>query len=174
MPTVMRKRAFIAALACLAAAGCATHLSPGLRDIGKGQVPRFQSLAPVEVRGDHAYAGDRKVYVPGGGTVLVNEDEFTTALVTGVREQLQEQGVRVESGAAKVIEARVVRVLIHPKPAFTCVIDYNVKLGTERPRGLQSRAESWMFKKSCSDAVTQAVVDLLNAQHTQRYLRGQR
>lgn len=95
-----------------------------------------------------------------------------TAIITRLAEQLRDRGVRTEPGADLLLEIQVVRISVHPKPQFTCVIDFNRKLGGGPVRGLQSRAESWDARKACSAAASQVVIDTLNDQTVRDYLKG--
>jgi hypothetical protein len=106
------------------------------------------------------------------GSLSVDEDQYTTSVIERLAEQLREHGVRVESGADHVIEIQVVRISVHPKPQFTCVIDFNRRLGEGPARGLQSRAKSWAAPKACSAAASQVVIDILNDPSTRDYLKG--
>jgi hypothetical protein len=66
-----------------------------------------------------------------------------------------------------------VRISIHPKPQYTCVIDFNRRLGSGPVRGLQSRAENgWDARKACSAAASQVVIDTLNDPSMRDYLKG--
>jgi hypothetical protein len=81
--------------------------------------------------------------------------------------------VRVERGAGRQVEMQVVRITIHMKPQYTCVIDFNRRLGEGPLRGLQSRAKSGMnARRACSAAAAQVVIDTLNDPLFREYLNG--
>ena len=116
----------------------------------------------------------RRVISQGVGNVSVDEDEYTTAVITGLAKELRKHGVRVESGADHLVEIQVVRVTIHPKPQYTCVIDFNRRLGTGPVRGLQSRTQrGWDARKACEAAASQVVIDTLNDPSLRDYLKGE-
>lgn len=158
-----------AAVFGLLALACATHLRPGESEISAGAIPRIDATGSVAVRAAHAGAGERAL--PGPGVdVVVDDAEFAAELASRLSKQLQQNGVRIEADAERTIEIQVVRVSLHPEPTFTCVIDFNRRLGDAAVRGFQSRATNWNFERSCAAAVSQAVVDLLNDPSTLAYL----
>jgi hypothetical protein len=151
--------------------GCVTPAPPGKSEIPDGAIKSIAG-GPVELRGNFGLKG-RRVISQGVGSVSVDEDEYTTAVITRLAEQFREHGVRVESGADHVVEIQVVRITIHPKPQYTCVIDFNRRLGNGPVRGLQSRAErGWDARKACAAAASQVVIDILNDPATRDYLKG--
>ena len=165
-----RSLLWLTAPVAVIALGCVTPVSPGKFDIPDGAVHSIEG-GPVDLLGPLAFNREREVSIPGG-KASVDEDEYTTAVVKRLAEQLRAHGVRVEPGANRVIEIRVVRVSIQPQPTFTCVIDFNRRLGDGPVQGLQSRAESWNFQKSCSAATAQVVIDILNDPTTLDFLKG--
>jgi hypothetical protein len=150
--------------------GCVLPAPPGKLDPSNAAIPALAG-GPVELRGNFAMKGSH-VISQGIGSLSVDEDEYTTAIVTSLAKQLREHGVRVESGADRRVEMQVVQILIHPKPQFTCVIDFNRKLGNDPVRGLQARAESWDARKACSAAASQVVIDILQDPAMRDYLEG--
>jgi hypothetical protein len=151
-------------------AGCVTPAPPGELDVPEGEIHRIEG-GPIEVRGSFALSGPRTISM-GIGSLSVDEDQYTTAVITALAESLRQHGVRVESGADRVMEIQVVRISVHPKPQYTCVIDFNRRLGEAPARGLQSRAQSWDARKACSRSAAQVVVDVLNEAATRSYLKG--
>jgi hypothetical protein len=161
---------------CLAAVlvplGCVLPAPPGEVEIPDSAVGSIEG-GPVELKGSFGMKG-RRVISQGVGNVSVDEDEYTTAVLTGLAKELRKNGVRVESGAHHLVEVQVVRVTIHPKPQYTCVIDFNLRLETEPVRGLQSRAErGWDARKACEAATSQVVIDILNDPSLRDYLKGE-
>lgn len=150
--------------------GCTLAAPPGSLDVSKAAIHSIEG-GPVELRGNFAMKGSH-VISQGVGSLSVDDDEYTTAIITGLAEQLREHGVQVESGADRRIEIQVVQILIHPKPQLTCVIDFNRKLGSGPVRGLQSRAESWDGRKACAAAASQVVIDTLKDPVLRDYLGG--
>jgi hypothetical protein len=146
-------------------------MTPKGFDIPDGSIHPVEG-GPVEVRASFGLKG-RHTISAGASSVSVDEDEYTTAVIMRLGEQFRENGVRVEPGGNRVIEIQVVRVSVHPKPQFTCVIDFNRRFGDGSVRGLQSRAEAWAAEKACSAAVSQVVIDTLNDPHTREYLKGE-
>jgi len=145
---------------------------PGEVEIPDGSINPIEG-GPVELRGSFRLKG-RRVVSAGVGSVSVDEDEYTTAVITGLAQELRKHGVRVESGADYLVEIQVVRVSIHPKPQYTCVIDFNRRLGTGPVRGLQSRAErGWDARKACEAAASQVVIDTLKDPSLRDYLKGE-
>ncbi len=81
--------------------------------------------------------------------------------------------MRVEPGSDRLVEIQIVRITIHMKPQYTCVIDFNRRLGSGPVRGLQSRAQNgWDARKACSAAASQVVIDTLSDPSLRDYLRG--
>lgn len=162
------------ALLCLAIVAmplaCVIPAPPGSLDLSHAVIHSIEG-GSVELLGKFAMKGSHVVPL-GVGSLSLDEDEYTTAIITGLAEQLRKHGIRVETGADRRIEIQVVQILIHPKPQFTCVIDFNRKLGSGRVRGLQSRAESWNSGKVCSAAASQIVIDTLNDPVLRDYLKG--
>ncbi len=150
--------------------GCVTPAPPGKLGIPDGAINPLEG-GTVDVRGSFGLTGPR-VISQGVGSLSVDEDQYTTSIVTRLAEQLRKHGVRVESGADHLLEIQVVRISVHPKPQFTCVIDFNRRLGKAPARGLQSRAKSWDARKACSTAASQVVIDILNDPSTRDYLKG--
>jgi hypothetical protein len=167
---IFRYFALLPVVAVAMALGCVTPAPPGNSRIPDGAIKSIAGGA-VELRGNFGMKG-RRVISQGVGSVSVDEDEYTTAVITRLAEQLREHGVRVESGAGHLIEIQIVRVTIHPKPQYTCVIDFNRKLGSGPVRGLQSRDKRWNAPKACAAATDRVVIDILNDPATRDYLKG--
>lgn len=159
---------------CLAAAvvtlGCVTPAPPGRFEIPDTAIEGIEG-GPIELRGSFGMKG-RRVISQGVGSLSVDEDEYTRAVIARLADQLRQHGVPIEPGADRLVEIQVTRISIHPQPQFTCVIDFNRRLGDGPARGFQSRAKSWDARKACSAAAAQVVIDTLNAQSMRDYLKG--
>ncbi len=160
---------------CFAAAvvslGCITvPAPPGTFKIADEAIPSLGG-GPVELRAKLGLKG-RRVISQGVSNLSVDEDLYTAAVISRLSEQLRKRGVRVELDADRSIEVGIVHITIHMKPQFTCVIDFNRRLGDGPLRGLQSRVKRWRADKACSAAAAQVVIDTLNDPSVRAYLIG--
>lgn len=170
-------RRIFALLVTWALVGCTTtSIDPVISEIESVKVPRFEFAASLEVRGLYTDLGGRELEISGGANVKIVEDNFTTVLVAGVREELERHGAVLDPDAGHVVEIQVVHVSIHPGPSppTACVIDYNVRLGDGLAHGFQSRGGSSFNGQervtSFDNAATQAVIDILNSGALLSYL----
>ena len=121
--------------------GCVVAALPGDLEIPDAAIEPIVA-EPVELRGSFSLQGSHIIPQIVGG-LSVDLDQYTIAVITRMAEELRGQGAIVESAAEHRIEIQVVRISIHPEPLFTCVIDFNRRLGDGPALGFQSRANSW-------------------------------
>lgn len=97
-----------------------------------------------------------------GLEITISDAMLAATLAERLADALESVGVEVDDASERRISIEITQTLIHPVPAFDCVIDYDRRLGVTPLRGRQSRAQNWDFEVACSEAVSAVVVDLLS------------
>ncbi len=113
-------------------------------------------------------AKDRKNHVPAGN-IVVNDDEFTKVLVEKIKTAIGDQGSKTNN-TNKIITIQVSRVEIQPLLTMSCVIDYNLKLGSDDFYGFQVRASNWNYITACESAFTNAATAIINNRKLIKYI----
>jgi hypothetical protein len=150
---------------------CAVQMRLKESKIPDGAIAKLHATAPVSVR-PRVVGSTKHALEIAGPNITVDEDQFSSELVNRVLEALLAQSVPVDPDAERSIELQVVRVALQPDRTFFCVIDFNRRLEDGRLRGLQSRSKNWNYETACGEALSQAVVDLLDDPETRAYLEG--
>lgn len=166
-----RVTACAAVVPLLLLAACTLPVKPKDSAIAPGAVTAFENAAPVAVRAVLVGRESRTIPV-AGGKLVVNEDDFSGAMVSRMIAALETHGVPVEDASPRIIEIQVVRVSIHTTASFDCVIDFNRRLGGGPLRGMQARAGKWDIEKACGDATSQAAIEALMDADMRAYLTG--
>lgn len=159
-------------LTALLNVSCTTTLNPKDFEIGNFATPNLMGIKPLAIKAK--IAGKKATETPlPGGNVLINEDEFTQALVDRIIDKLKRSNAPIIPASERSIEIQVVKVSLQPTNTIYCVIDFNRKLGNEEFYGFQSRSKNWNYKTACEEALNNAVNDVLIDQNTLCYLKGE-
>lgn len=151
---------------------CTTTLNPKDFEVGNFATPNLMGIKPVAIKAKIAGKQSSEIPLPGG-SVLINEDEFTQTLVDRIVDALKRSNTPIAPTSEHSIEIQVVKVSLQPTNTMHCVIDFNRKLDNEEFYGFQSRSKSWNYETACEEALNNAVNDVLNDRNTLRYLKGE-
>jgi hypothetical protein len=101
-----------------------------------------------------------------GITYALDRNEFSTELARLLEQSLAGAGVKI--GGDRTLEVAVVYMdFLFQGP---CLLDYDVRLGSEHVFGSQSRGDSWNFATACRLAMESAAKNIATDARTREFL----